>query len=164
MANLSGADLSEAGLIESELCSAKLSGANLRAACLFGAVLTGADLRRAELNEAILGMANLSGADLSGADLSEADLYGANLESTDLTDCCTDAMSVRSVDFTNNVKLTQEQVNAFFGVKSGVGLTFLPGYLSYPDHWYNAESMTESDIEIADEEYMLAWITWQRSR
>ena len=179
-ANLSGANLRGAKLL-----GASLSGANLSETNLWGASLREANLTLAEMNKAILGKANLERANLCGAnmnnaqlwlvDLSEANLRnvnlrganlhaanlnGAVLESTDLTSCCTDAMSVRSVDFRKDIKLTQEQVNAFFGVKSGAGKTLLPDHLSYPDHWQKAEINAEAAPLTAIDEYQDSWSTW----
>ena len=158
-ANLTNANLSEADLVVACLMMANLSGANLSGANLSEAILTGANLSEANLSGTDLSRANLSEANLSGANLNRA-----NLEFTDLTECATGAMSVRLVDFTKDVKLTQEQVNTFFGVKSGLGLTILPKHLSYPDHWYNAETVAEADHITAVEKYMQAWVTWKRSQ
>ena len=179
-ANLSGAILSQANLNRANLSEADLSWADLKLAHLRGADLTRARLSHADLDSADLSEANLSNAGLFKANLQHANLQGtnlhnanlrcanlrranlngANLESTDLTDCHTEAMSVRSVDFTKDVKLTQEQVNTFFGVKSGVGQTLLPDHLSYPGHWYNAESLEDAVSQI---EYMNAWRIWRES-
>ena len=95
--------------------------------------------------------------DLRGANLRTANLIGANLEFTNLTDCRTEGMSVFLVDFTKHKNLTQDQVNASFGVKLGWGLTLLPDHLSYPDHWYDDESVAEADPQTAFQEFCDTW-------
>ena len=97
---------------------------------------------------------------LSGADLRGADLSGANLESTNLINCRSLAVSVWSVDLTRTVNLIQKQIDRFFGVKSGMGKTILPEHLSYPDHWYSAESVPEADSETVLDEYENARSDW----
>ncbi len=180
-ADLSGAHLSEANLIEANLRGADLSGAHLSEAHLIGADLSGADLRGADLRGANLSGANLSGANLRGANLSGADLSGAHLigadliganlrgadlsgavlrgatiQSTELSDCRMEFTSLNSVDCTKILNLDQQQVNAAFGVKSGVGLTRLPFDLTYPDHWHIAEDSMENSGE-AYAAYLQAW-------
>ena len=165
-ANLSGADLVRADLREANLSGANLSGADLVRANLYNANLSGADLSEADLSEVDLSGADLSEADLRKANLSGAELCGANLCYIDLTECLTESISVRSIDFTEYVNLTQDQVNTFFGVKSGWDKTLLPDHLSHPDHWHKSESMARDDISerIEDEEkYLYAWLTWRRS-
>ena len=168
-ANLEGANLIDSNLIEANLeganlIEAGLIGANLMATQMVSASLIRADMQNANLTEADLSRASLTGAVLIGANLEGADLNGANLGSTDLTNCRSEGVSVRSVDLTKNVYLTQEQIDTFFGVKSGLGKTILPEHLSYPDHWYSAESVPEADRETVFDEYMNAWKKWRRSR
>ena len=184
-ANLRRADLDKADLSSTNLIGADLSGAQMFSARLFlaemqEANLSGADLSYASLNRAGLRRANLYGADLSGADLSRAcldgadlewadlncadlscaDLNRANLDFTELINCRCEGVSVWSVDLTRNMSLTQEQIDTFFGVKSGLGKTILPEHLSYPDHWYSAESVPEADSVIVFNEYEYAWRKW----
>ena len=165
MANLSRTNLISADLSGTQMFSASLILANMLEAILIeayliGANLRGADLRGADLYGANLDGANLNGANLDGADLRMANLSGADLGSTDLTNCKCEGMSVWSVDLTRNVKLTQEQIDTFFGVKSGLGKTILPEHLSYPDHWYSAESVPEEDRQTVFYEYMNSWKEW----
>ena len=160
-ANLSNANLNQANLKWASLGVAKLIKANLIEANLCFAKLMQTDFSEANLTRANLAMANLSGANLymvnlSDANLCRAELSGAKLEFVDLTKCRTEGMSVRSVNFTN-AKLTQKQVNEFFGIKSGIGKTLLPDCLSYPDHWYDGENVTDL---VASYEYEPAWLTW----
>ena len=169
-ADLSGTNLDTADLFRTRMFSARLihayiPEANLYKADLSGvdleeANLMGADLRQADLSRASLSGAVLIEADLEGANLSRANLSGAKLGSTDLTICRSEGVSVWSVDLTNNVILTQDQIDTFFGVKSGLGKTILPEHLSYPDHWYNAETVPEADSETVLDEYMNAWREW----
>ena len=171
--NLIGADLSETEMYSASLILANMQEAKLNKANLIGAVLLRADLIDADLKEAALIGAKLSRASLNGAvmidadlkeaDLSGADLSGANLDSTDLINCRSEDVSVWSVDLTRNVNLTQDQIDTFFGVKSGLGKTILPEHLSYPDHWYSAESVPEADSDTVFDEYMNAWKEWRGS-
>ena len=147
-ANLFRADLSNAILVMANLTEANLTEANLTWADLTGANLYGANLGRADLTKANLTKANLTKANLTKADLTKADLTEADLKGVNLTEA----------------DLTQEQVNSFFGIKLGPGKTRLPGHLSYPDHWYNAENISEADGQVDFEEYMLACETWRLSR
>ena len=163
------AQMQAANLNEADLCGADLYGADLERAYLEGARLSGANLSRANLNRAVLIGAvlkevDLNGAYLYGADLYGADLNGARLDSTDLVNCRSEGVSVWSVDLTKNVNLTQEQIDTFFGVKSGFGKTILPEHLSYPDHWYCAESVPEANSVTVFDEYMNAWREWRRPR
>ena len=163
-ANLNTAVLTGTCLTEADLSKTDLSDANLIKARLRYANLITANLNGAKLNKVDLTGADLSNAILSGADLRGADLTAANLENTDLTNCRIDSMSVRFVNFTKNVKLTQEQVNTFFGFKSGWGKTLLPDHLSPPDHWYTPESEAETESQAAINRYFNSWIIWQLSR
>ena len=106
--------------------------------------------------------AHLRGAELSGAHLRGAELSGADLQSTDLSDCRMELTSLRSVDCTCILNLSQQQVNAAFGVRSGVGLTLLPSHLSCPDHWYIAEDK-DKDSRGDVEAYSQAWLALQNA-
>ena len=154
-ANLGGADLRGAKLLGADLGEANLRGAKLRGADLIEADLRGADLRGADLRGAKLRGANLGGADLIGADL-----RGANLKSADLRDCTIAATSLRSADFTDSLNLSQTQVNATFGVQSGIGGTLLPQGIEAPDHWHEAEK-TETDTAGHLRTYEIAYRQWR---
>ena len=160
---LPNADLFFSDLIRANLTGASLGGADLTGANLAEAKLSGADLSRANLSEAKLSGADLSGAILFETNLTGADMSGANLDSTYLINCRSKGVSVRSVNLTKNVKLTQEQIDTFFGVKSGLGKTILPDHLVYPDHWHIAGSVAETDHPNAIHEYESAWIIWYKS-
>ena len=162
-ANLTGADLSGAYLMRANLTQADLSGVHLVEADLRMVDLSRANLTRAYLMQADLRRADLSGANLTGADLSKTDLSGANLTGAQLSDCRMDFASLRSVDCTRIFNLSQQQVNAAFGVKSGVGLTILPFHLSCPDHWYIAEDKDKDSREDVDS-YLQAWRAWQNAQ
>ncbi|WP_072504736.1 pentapeptide repeat-containing protein [Phaeobacter porticola] len=178
-ADLIGADLSKANLSKANLSKANLSGANLSKANLIGANLSGADLRGTKLSEtelsradlsgadlrrADLRRADLSGADLSGADLSEVDLSEAILKFTDLTGCTFTAMPVRSVDFTSSTGLNLDAVQSLFGVRSGVGKTYLPDSIPYPDDWHVGSDATEDTAGLVNEFYLAfkAWLSRDR--
>ena len=168
-ANLCGAKLSRASLPEVNLNRANLNKVDLRMANLTSSNLSGTYLNETNLKNADLWLANLSEANLCkvnlrGANLRAANLEGANLESIDLTECYTEEMSVRSVDFRKDVKLTQKQVDTFFGVKFGPGKTILPEHLSYPNHWHAAKFGEEGEPPTTIEEYSNDYYIWINSR
>ena len=116
----------------------------------------------AVLSGLILARSNLYMCRLHEADLRGAHLSRANLQSTDLSDCRMELTSLRSVDCACILNLSQQQVNAAFGVRSGVGLTLLPSHLSCPDHWYIAEDK-DKDSRGDVEAYSQAWLALQNA-
>jgi uncharacterized protein YjbI with pentapeptide repeats len=165
--NLSGANLSEANLSGADMSGANLSWAEMSGANLSGAKLSGADLRGANLRGASLSGANLSEADLRGANLRRANLCGANLSgatlaSADLADCIFGFTSARSTDFSDTKNLSQEQVDAVYGVRSGFGLTSRPNHVTAPGFWHIAPD-AQKDTRLLLEAYERDLAAWRET-
>jgi len=124
------------------------------------AQLLGFDLSLSDFYNVTSLSADFSGATLTGAMLNGARLDGAKLQSTDLSDCSMGATSLRSVDCTEIINLTQGQVKQSFGVKQGFGKTLLPDDLVSPDHWHVADETNEDTIEIV-RAYNAAYRLWK---
>lgn len=146
--------------ISAKLSGLSLSSNDLRMRRIPNADLAGAELIATNLTGADLSEADISEANLIRANLTEADLTGAILQSTDLRDCSMAFTALRSVDFTSSLTLSQQQINAAFGVKSGIGQIRMPPGFAIPDHCHNAEQ-TQEDSKEAVELFWQAWREWR---
>ncbi|WP_170506298.1 pentapeptide repeat-containing protein [Ruegeria arenilitoris] len=141
--SLVNADLRHAILTGTQMRGLDLTGLDMRFARLVSTKLSGADLSEANLSGAELVSVEwdrvmLTKTKMRRASLSNMAFEGIDVEELDMTEMC-----ARKVDFSGCKNLSQEQVNSFFGVKSGPWLTRLPEGLDYPDHWYERELFSE---------------------
>ncbi len=160
-ANLGFAQLERANLNMARLEEAKLDFARLEGAYLGEARLEGTDLYRARLERANLGEARLEGANLDHTWLERAYLGFARLEgaylnrthfeSTDLRAADISGAALRSVDYTNTLNATSEQINTAFGD----GSVTLPAGWDWPTHWPREA--------LSDDAFYGRWRHWRES-
>jgi len=169
----SNSNLSDANLIESDFTEATMIGTNFNGAFLAGskfdrADLIGSKMMGAEFYDVSFKAANLKRVDLTNAEvdnlnLTEAKLDGVIFDYVDAGRIQFSLSSLRFAQLENSSNLKQEQLDAAFGVRQGVGLTHLPKDLAYPNHWYDAEQTDEDTYEL-EESYQNAYLDWLKTQ
>ena len=114
-------------------------------------------LVKSELNRLRFPMINLDESDLryselTNADFRQASLHETNFQHSNLMGCKLERASLRGADLSEARNVTQEMLDAAFGVKGGQRKeTKLPDKMEHPEHWFESKLNTHNEEELLNE-------------